>query len=1172
MDAYDPTNNCLCLTCMTSSSHCNIPPCDHKPFGRGLRLHLGREHTFNCRSSKKARVDEVPPVNGDLAGAHVMKNVPVTTLEEGNGVEEAIRRLVEYTLSAVGEGAEGAILEVLGEVGEVGSKDVLGEVGTLDAFLVAESLPVGEEPSAEEGWTGFCADETSSPGSSASSPEPGSSASSPGFSASSASVSSVLFEQNEAELRRMIISTADVHELQRVKAPQNCLSYKVAIEALEQNLNQGKEERFRDFLREHANAAVRAGCDLDEDRKASINLPSAAKCRKEVLEIMALWGLTPVSVPHSLADGLPPLLAYHLPLGPSLRVFLSNPQLPEGSLGRIIPDIQGGPSMTPPQTTPLLAPGYPIWMGDLPVVREGFSAAISAARVAWWWEPVHALSKTLGKTIDLVGVPLISSHDATLIGTQDTADPVLSKIAIATGRFAKSEKSIMCRGFIRKPTIGESSTVSDRTRTIEVWHEQLYNAFARELDDYFKGPPLIMDLIPGLERGSDPNTLKVVLPYSVVFALDWMALISSAHRKKESCCLCSVRKCQLHETNPDVVRLESVQEDLDKAWRAYADTVDLLGKEQPGSLKFTSLKGRESKLRNVLERFGFTVELPRPWFTRSKPPPSGSFFSCQIKAPLPSVGVEVVRAALALEVRMPREAIHVSTTGNTFLAQFLFPVPSEEASASASLHSLSNFLLSSTNAYWVAGTSISFTSTPLCGPKFGLIPWSVSVMEFLRRIPIDLLHVGPQGMYQHVRKAVLALIRAQPTFAPTGGTGTDAVRILDKVVRECPAFHDINETTTSFSSMGVLKHGSLTGKDSFSLHSLILDALCCKDIVYDAVLRRRVIRLMEVLEEVEAHASHAPFHRAASPTEFDSRRAAVKELAQTFMTECIDVLGEHQSSCFEISKMHALLEASEWIGTYASLTWVAMDLFECYHKLVKILARSKTNNKEIGLTLCRSYILRQGLLVVLPQLLRFPPSILSCCSPLTPLKTFKWGDTSPPLVSTSELEQAVKTSTGVYLVEDKIPDTPWNWHSSVHLTRSNLPHVRICDDSLRPGNLLRPSLLNAQLQAVDPYKPAGSQVPHVTEYAKNGPLILSRGFFSSESDPKTLYVLGQKYHDWDSTAPSPYSFRIRRTLSESLVILPLTSVHDKVPFGYYRATSTDPCSMNEIIWRPFQRM
>jgi len=41
-------------------------------------------------------------------------------------------------------------------------------------------------------------------------------------------------------------------------------------------------------------------------------------------------------------------------------------------------------------------------MGDLPNVREGFAAVISAAKCAWWWRPLQQIAKENKKTVDVV--------------------------------------------------------------------------------------------------------------------------------------------------------------------------------------------------------------------------------------------------------------------------------------------------------------------------------------------------------------------------------------------------------------------------------------------------------------------------------------------------------------------------------------------------------------------------------------------------------------------------------------------------------------------------------------------------------------------------------------------------------------------------------------------------
>jgi hypothetical protein len=184
------------------------------------------------------------------------------------------------------------------------------------------------------------------------------------------------------------------------------------------------------------------------------------------------------------------------------------------------------------------------------VVREGFAAAISAAKLAWWWEPLLAWLKASNRELDIFAMPLLASHDATTIGTEKTADPALFKCLAATGRFINTPDSIFCAGFLEKPVIGDSPTESSRLRALEVFQDQLWRAFSRDFETYFQGFPLIMlDGIPGLS-GRDPKKITLVLPYVVAMALDWMALIANARRKKNSCTLCTAGKEDMHCSNP----------------------------------------------------------------------------------------------------------------------------------------------------------------------------------------------------------------------------------------------------------------------------------------------------------------------------------------------------------------------------------------------------------------------------------------------------------------------------------------------------------------------------------------------------------------------------------------------------------------------------------------------
>ena len=257
--------------------------------------------------------------------------------------------------------------------------------------------------------------------------------------------------------------------------------------------------------------------------------------------------------------GSPELTTSHLDLNAVLRMRLAA-DLPPGSWGRITPAFPG----SGPTRAQSSSPGEKPWMGDLPPVRAGYAAVIAAAKMAWWWKPLHklcqetdlrpevvrsreysppspppslrppcsptdsctpppAVCNPLPKPFPLqVGFPLARSHDATNIGNQDrSADPILARLIAATGRFGESVECIQVFGFLQKLVIGEHASKQDRARVLENWQQQLYRAFSQEMDDYFSGMPLLMREIPGLIGGRKPKSLFIVLPYNVVFVLDW---------------------------------------------------------------------------------------------------------------------------------------------------------------------------------------------------------------------------------------------------------------------------------------------------------------------------------------------------------------------------------------------------------------------------------------------------------------------------------------------------------------------------------------------------------------------------------------------------------------------------------------------------------------------------
>jgi len=962
-----------------------------------------------------------------------------------------------------------------------------------------------------------------------------------------------------------------------------------AYTASELFLNQAKEDLYRTSLRQAAQHAIDAGAGvLDADRAATLALKSTHVTRLHILELLASLGLKPTVVSHALVDAAP-VLSCHLPLLEVLRSKLEDHRLPPGAFGRITPFFSGSSWVPSPQSTSLKNPGELLWIGDLEIVREGFAAAISSSRKAWWWRPLKRYAALKGKRLDLVGMPICGSHDATLIGSENTADPVLGKLLAATGRFANSTECVLLQGFIEKPVIGESATPSSKESVLMAWQNQLYRAFAEELDNYFTGVPLLMDCIPGLEGGADDDTIKVVLPYTVAMALDWMALIANVQRKKASCNLCTAGALQMSLSNPSVVRLETVEAQLVEAW-AYFEEAKLAYAEEaqsgPDSQACKQAKAEVEKYEVVLRSFGFSAMLGNLWYMRSRPPPSASFLALSLNLPLsaptgifsPQLAASLC-SSLASAFYMPAQAFEASpsaahllrVTGLVCVEDSTEAAAMQQCQAAGPFHALLVQVLSKFPQLQLVTSAASWQWCR--GPTYGLLPWSCNWMAIFKRLPGDLLHIGPQGMHAHLRKALYALIVAQRQDAATGRSGTDAIRHLDLCVRSAPRFNDGVDSSMSFSTKGVLKAGCLTGNASISLHDHIVAALSADGIIFDPQLRLDVVSALELYSHFFDMVSHGPFHRGVNPAAYDARIADLKLIAAALTQAITSTFGAFQASAFDLSKMHALLEAPHWCELFVSMRWIGMHLFETFHKIIKQIARSN-NNKHGLLPLLNNYLVNTALHSLLPHLLGKPATPLPCFERLPRLVMGKFGDAPhpPDLFSAAALASAWAegVARGYFPASAQAPSLgSLKWHIKLHLTRNNPPHRKICTGALTTSSVVRPSQMDAAtLKPEQPFFAQGEQ-GDFSLFCTHGPLLACRAFFSVSPSNDTFYALAQVYLPFDATSPaalhSPYTTWIRRQLSVTQLILPLECIHKHINYHFYGNSMT----MNDIITKPF---
>jgi len=153
---------------------------------------------------------------------------------------------------------------------------------------------------------------------------------------------------------------------------------------MEDWISQATENKARERIRRRALHAIESGYAADADRLEAAGLPTAHTARVRLLNLMETAGIKVSEKPYPLSDGSA-VVCTSLPLGKMLEFILGDERLPEGSIGKITPNI---PSLLPSGPASL---EKPLWMGDLRSAQEDATAALAAAAKAWWWAPLYSM-------------------------------------------------------------------------------------------------------------------------------------------------------------------------------------------------------------------------------------------------------------------------------------------------------------------------------------------------------------------------------------------------------------------------------------------------------------------------------------------------------------------------------------------------------------------------------------------------------------------------------------------------------------------------------------------------------------------------------------------------------------------------------------------------------------
>jgi len=482
--------------------------------------------------------------------------------------------------------------------------------------------------------------------------------------------------------------------------------------------------------------------------------------------------------------------------------------------------------------------------------------------------------------------------------------------------------------FKQKGSVGERPDKDARQMLLVRWQEQLYKSFGEPFDNYLGGDPIVLPSIPGLQGGStvSPNRkgrLRVLVPYPVANIMDWAASGSSCGRVLNSCNLCTVGEGELSDPDPKAPRFADCQFSVEKILRALQDVREAraradLHQDVPA---VEALDEYAQDLQNDLKTVGFNCDAPTLWWQRAAPPPPTCSFldvtSTLLLAPgkLPSDLMRVFMPRLAGFCRTADSCIKVGTEPPLLPIQpgeaasvycrvvMLMPVPNNDIESKERLERGLAVLIKEAFSEGVLARNLCPTPSykTIVPPQYGLVPWCINSLDYLKRCPVDALHAGPAGMLKHLRKIIVSMVGSQPKCPLTGLTSRDALHNLHSSVRSGLSYRD-GVRSISNSAKGVLKVGKIDAAGSESLHHHLVAALSAQDIVFNPETRRDILFALELESLTKQLAHHAPHHESSDPHTFSLRVQKLRSLSKILMVVVKETLSNWQASGFDFPK------------------------------------------------------------------------------------------------------------------------------------------------------------------------------------------------------------------------------------------------------------------------------
>jgi hypothetical protein len=335
-------------------------------------------------------------------------------------------------------------------------------------------------------------------------------------------------------------------------------------------------------------------------------------------------------------------------------------------------------------------------------------------------------------------------------------------------------------------------------------------------------------------------------------------------------------------------------------------------------------------------------------------------------------------------------------------------------------------------------------------------------------------------------------------------------------------------------------------------------------------------------------AQHAPAHPFSDPAAFKARIVKLRATARSTVIALTSTFAAHQTSNFQLSKVHALLELASWCETFVSLAWGAMDLPESFHRQLKGMIQGRTNGRNFEAQALNTWVCKVALFSFIPRVrlpTAPPPPLLPSCIPSPRVATWPWSrlkDGSPPPFSRVEFDAAVIVGP---VHPAPLPFDSLVWYKKAHLTRSNGPNL-IADVSLNTDNFVVSlcelgSGAAAGRAPVYPFIQEGLGGSNPNDFERRCSIFHPVGFFCTALAASgaagrrdvPVFVVARRYEDFVEGSPQaeeyPYVLSSRRVLGRQLHVFPLTFVYGACVVSYFSLSSSAPKSMGDIsfsVW------